>query len=85
MNNLEVEVRQHLERYLAGAEDRDAFRHWFVGATWPLDFPEGSDVAELVWAIEHMFAEVSTNELPEETLRELLAPLLEPATHRAAS
>jgi hypothetical protein len=85
MNNLEIEVRQHLERYLAGAEDRDAFREWFVRATWPFDFPDGSEVAELVWAIEHMFAEVSTNELPEETLRELLAPLLEPAGRRAAS
>ena len=83
MNDLEAALRAQLGAYLSGETTVRHFRDWFVRNTFPI--PDDDPASDLAWAIEHMFAEVSTNDLPESELRELLAGLLEPAAHRAAS
>ncbi len=65
---LELDVYQHLVRYLAGQEDLQSFRTWFDQNTWD----RGSWNSPLLGHIELAFAELSSNHRTEDEFRSAL-------------
>lgn len=73
---LELEVYQHLVRYLTGREELQSFRTWFDQNTWD----RGSWNSPLLGHIELALAELSSKHRTEAELREVLQSSLPQVT-----
>jgi hypothetical protein len=77
---LELEVYQHLVRYLSCREDLQSFRTWFDQNTWD----RGSWDSPLLGHIELALAELSSKHRTEDELRSVLRSSLPPVTLQLA-
>jgi hypothetical protein len=50
LDTVDLEIRDHIQRYLAGEESLDAFEEWFVSETW-------DDRTTLAATVDHLLAE----------------------------
>jgi hypothetical protein len=77
---LELEVYQHLVRYLTGREDLQSFRTWFDQNTWD----RGSWNSPLLGHVELALAELSSKHRTEDEFREVLQSSLPQVTLQLA-
>jgi len=77
---LELEVYQHLVRYLTGREELQTFRAWFDQNTWD----HGSWNSPLLGHIELALAELSSKDRTEDEFREVLQSSLPQVTLQLA-
>jgi hypothetical protein len=68
--SLDLEIRQRLAQYAAGAISLAEFRAWFVPATWDLDDTAGPDSNQMAYDIENLYAEYTDGYWTEPELRE---------------
>ncbi len=76
-NPLDLEIREHLARYLVGESTLREFREWFIRATDRVDLRVESPLRDLIGEIELRVAEFTSSHLGEDDLRSLLTPLIE--------
>ena len=74
---LELDIHNHLVRYLSGEISLDEFRDWFDPATWEVDPVGATSASQLAGEVELRLAEFSNGHLTEEDLRAKLRPLVE--------
>ena len=58
-SDLEVAIREHLDRFLAGELSLQEFDAWFVPATWRVEQMNDPGAEELTWEIFLRLAEHS--------------------------
>jgi hypothetical protein len=77
-SELELEIQQHLLRYLDGSEERHEFENWLIPTLW--DLAESRDEAsrELAGHIHNLIAETSNGDRSEESLQEELTRIVRP-------
>jgi hypothetical protein len=72
----DLEIREQLDRYLAGDQSLGEFREWFIPRCW--DVLDGGEdrLQELVYDVELRLAEFTNGQWTEAGLKELFQPLL---------
>jgi len=75
--DLLLEIRTRLGRYLNGKSSLLQFREWFDVETWGLAAESDSPARQIAGEIELRLAEFTNGHLSETELRELLRPLLD--------
>lgn len=74
------EIRQNLERYLAGETSLEVFGDWFVPATWDVDRTNDQSLIDLTYEMILRLAEYSNGDCSEAELKRLLRPLVAAST-----
>lgn len=74
---LDVEIRERLSQYLAGRISLTEFEDWFIPASWNVHLSGNQLAEELVYDIEAVLAQASTERWPEGPIKEALGPLVE--------
>ncbi len=75
--DLLLEIRTRLGRYLNGKSSLLQFREWFDVGTWGLAAESDSPARQIAGEIELRLAEFTNGHLNETELREMLRPLLD--------
>lgn len=75
--DLLLEIRTRLGRYLNGKSSLRQFREWFDVETWGLAAESDSPARQIAGEIELRLAEFTNGHLSEAELRALLQPLLD--------
>jgi hypothetical protein len=72
----ETLIRKKLDAFLAGKTSLEAFRRWFVPATWDVDEWASPRLQQFVYGIKLRLAEYSNNHWSKTELREKLLPFV---------
>jgi hypothetical protein len=74
--SLDLDIREHLARYIAGDDSIDAFRDWFVPATWEVERGGDALAAQLAMEIELWLAEMEHGHRSEDDVKRHFAELM---------
>lgn len=76
MPALDLEIRRRVADYLAGAETLEAFRQWFLPATWNIERYADAATVTLVREIDLLLAEFEHGDWSTTELADKLRPLV---------
>ncbi len=68
-SELELEIQQHLMKYLSGSVSLAEFENWFVPMLWDIDDTD-ERTRRLAGAVHILISEFSSGDRHEESLRE---------------
>jgi hypothetical protein len=74
--SLDLDIREHLARYLAGDDPIDAFRGWFGPATWEVERGGNALATQLAMEIELWLAEMDHGHRSEDDVKHHFAQLI---------
>ncbi len=77
LHSFDLDIREHLNAYLAGQITLREFEDWFFPKVWNIEHINDPALAELVYEIKIRWAEFSHGDWTEQDLRGLLRPLSE--------
>jgi hypothetical protein len=74
--SLDLDIREHLARYLAGDDSFDAFRGWFGPATWEVERGDNARATQLAMEIQLWLAEMDLGHRSEDDVKRNFAQML---------
>ncbi len=71
-SELELEIQQHIQKYLAGQESLADFENWFAPVLWDID-DQPQEARELAGLVHVLLGELSTGDLSSAAFKSKLA------------